>query len=278
MPDSGFCGTTSIFLALSGPNSHFNASGSLEPTTPLLTQPDPQASLLRIIVPSVLIPVALLSLFAGRRFFSVFFCIFGTGVGALVAFAILYGRPEFVPIPTSCDLQWGSTAGGAAAGLLLSLFIIFCVKKVTSFFIGTALTFAVYQQYPQLDGYASGFPGEEISGVFLGWSYIFWIVLGCTSLTTFLVFFFYEVSYWREVFFISVLSSWGIAQSVSLVTRNESTFEQGISIAVSVVIFAGAFAAFTILQPLVDKFIFKERISKLFGRRDQVDQINPILP
>jgi len=220
-------------------------------------------------------------LFAGRRFFSVFFCIFGAGVGALVAFAILYGRPEFVPIPTSCDVQWGSTAGGAAVGLLLSLFILFCVKKVTSFFIGTALTFAVYQQYPQLDCYVSGFPGEEISGVvFLGWSYVFWIVLGSTSLTTFLVFFFYEVSYWREVFFISVLSSWEIVQSLSLIIRNESTLEQGVSMAVSIVIFAGAFAAFMILQPLVDKFIFKEHLSNLFGRRDPVDQatISHILP
>ena len=255
-PEYDWCGTTSIYLAFTAPNSYFNSSEIIDPTTPTLTSEDPEEGLMRILVPSILLPLTLIMFFFGRNYFKTLFTIVGAGVGAAVAYGIVYGRPQFVPIETSCGVQWAATLGGAAIGLILGFIIAKCFSKIIAFMIGGLLSFAIFQQYPQLDLLVTGFPAlDDFNVLFLGWGlWPMWTITALASIVTFIIFCFGKLMYWRKVFFISVCGSWSIAQSIQLISRNRVTLDADTSIGGSIAIFAGAFVIFLILQPVFDMF------------------------
>ena len=253
-PKYDWCGTTSIYLAFTAPNSYFNSSDVIDQTTPTLTSEDPQESLMRILVPSILLPVTLVMFFLGRQYFKTLFTIVGAGIGAAVAYGIVYGRPQFVPIETGCGAQWGATIGGAVIGLLVGFLIAKFFSKIIAFMIGGLLSFAIFQQYPQIDLLVTGFPAlDDFNVLFLGWGlWPMWSITVIASLVTFIIFCFGKLMYWRKVFFISVCGSWSIAQCIQLISRNRTTLDADTSIGGSAAIFAGAFVIFVILQPVFD--------------------------
>ena len=256
-PSYDWCGTTSVYLAFSAPNTHYNSTDAVISTVPMITSPDPQQSLFRVLVPSVLLPVTLLMFFMGRKYFMPVFALAAAGMGSAVAYGIVYGRPDFVPIETSCGVQWASTAGGAVVGLILGLLVARFLAKLTSIFIGGLLSFGIFQQFPQLDLLVTGFPiVDDFNSLFLGWGWWpMWVVTLILSIVTLVIFCFGIMTYWRKVLFIAVCGSWAIIQSIRLIARNQTTYIDGIPTGWSIAIYAISAVAMIILQPLIDKLI-----------------------
>ena len=253
-PEYQWCGTTSIYLAFSAPNTYYNSTDTIISTVPVLTSPDPQESLFRILVPSVLLPVTLLMFFMGRKYFMPVFALTAAGIGSAIAYGIVYGRPDFLPIQTSCGVQWAATAGGAAVGLIAGLFVYRFLPKIIALFIGGLLAFGIFQQFPQLDLLVTGFPVvDNFNSLFLGWGlWPMWAVTLICAVISLAIFCFGILEYWRKVLFIAVCGSWAIIQSICLIARHQTDYTDGLAVGWSAAIYAISAIALLVLQPLFD--------------------------
>ncbi len=249
-----WCGTTSIYLAFMSPNTYYTSEGELVSTVPYLTSPDPQQSLFRVLVPSILLPVTLMMFFLGRKYFWPVFSLAAAGVGSAVAYGIVYSRPDFIPIETQCGVQWAATAGGAALGLIIGIFVIRFLPKFAALFVGGFLSFAVFQQFPQLDLLVTGFPiVDQYNTLFLGWGlWPMWAVTLICAFVSLVIFCFGVLEYWRKVLFIAVSGGWAITHSIRLIARNQTDYHDGIATGWSAAILAIAMLALVILQPVFD--------------------------
>ena len=253
-PEYSWCGTDSIYLAFSAPNTYYNSTGGAESTLPYITSDDPNEELFRILVPSVILPTTVLMFFLGREYFTILFSLIAAGIGSAISYGIVYGRPVYLPINTPCASQWGATAGGAALGLIIGLLLARFLPKMTSPFIGGLLSFAIFQQYPQLDLLVTGFPElDDFNVLFLGWGlWPMWSVTLICSIITFIIFCFGVLEYWRKVMFVTICGGWAVSQSVRLIARNMTTYNDGIPTGWSITIFAIATIIIFALQPLFD--------------------------
>jgi len=244
-----FCYTQSLYLALNAANPKVGDS-----TLPSLSQSDPIGTQFRILVPSVLVLVWLVVLYFGCMSKSSFgkkasLCVFASAIGFVVSSGGLFGRPSSFPTDPgiSCGAQVATLSSGWIGGGLLCYSLMRCLPKwlkpvFFSIFVGGAISFSVFNQFPMLDSIVTGYAQlDNLQALFLGWGWIAWLSTAASTILLLAPFCFSTNGEALALMFLCIFSgAWVVTQSVRLLTRDKNSLVDSLQIRYVILLFAGS--------------------------------------
>ena len=243
MSNATFCGVESLYLALNAPNYGKKA------TLPVLLTPDPNASLLRILMPSLLLPLITIMLFLSSKFQKSCVSIVGAGLGYVVASGALFGRPASFPTDTSCWVQYVSSGGGGIAGALVAVALMYIFPRGLAIVNGASLSFVIFNTFPTLDSLVTGFAFmDNLGTLFLGWGWLAWTSTVVLTLVSCVACCWRRFRRTRVAALIAISSGWTVTQSVGLLTRNQTTLKNTLPLTAPIIILAGSIVVFFTMQ------------------------------
>jgi len=242
MANATFCGVESLYLALNAPTYG-------KRTLPSLDTPDPNADLLRILMPSLLLPSVCLLLFFSSKFPRACVSVVGAGLGYAVASGALFGRPVSFPTSVACWVQYVASGGGGVAGAGLAFALMVFFPRGLAIVNGACTSFVIFNTFPQLDSLVTGFAVmDDLGTLFLGWGWLAWTSTVVLSLVACALCCWRRLRRTRVAALIAISSGWTVTENTALLTRNQSTLEKTLPLAAPIAILVGSIFFFFVLQ------------------------------